>query len=527
MRTPLLAALLLVTLVAGCTKTIVCPKSETACGDHCVTLDRDAANCGACGRACGTLEVCDAGACGCAPDVATCGGGACADLRIDPQNCGTCGTACGGATPLCDGDAGGCVAAGACSPGDSVCGASCVDLQASPSHCGACEHACAPGQACIAGTCGAAVLAACYWTNEVKPLTRSLRYGGPVISLGTARPSRLALAGDTLLVASGQPQASLSLVPLAGGATKTVALPGWDLEGVRVHGGAVLVSNAAVGTLEVLSLDGTVLDEIPMPGQQDYPNPIGFAVSGTDAYVALNAQQTIAKIDLSQLATCTAPDPSPPACDQGACAAGRRCISGTCRLECGTLSGTIDLFTVEGAVDGVGLPLPSAVAVAGSKVFVTLSNLEWSHVVCDGFEYDWWSRPAGPGRLAMIDPDAADTVSIVNLGDGCKSPSDVVARGTSLFVSCGAYCFPDVAPGALVEVDLSTGTPVVGAPIALGDVVAGQIAFCGTDGYVTDQRKTGAVVRFDPYTGIAGAPVVLCGADANDNALVSDVVCNE
>jgi hypothetical protein len=160
-------------------------------------------------------------------------------------------------------------------------------------------------------------------------------------------------------------------------------------------------------------------------------------------------------------------------------------------------------------------------------VFVTLSNLEWSHVTCDGFSYDWWSRPAGPGRLAMIDPEAADTVSIVNLGAGCMSPSAVVSRGSSLWVSCGAYCWADVAPGALMEVDLSTGTPVVGAPIALGNVVAGQIAFCGTDGYVTDQRKTGAVVRFDPFTGIVQPPVAICGADAHDNALAADIVCTE
>jgi hypothetical protein len=287
------------------------------------------------------------------------------------------------------------------------------------------------------------------------------------------------------------------------------------------------VSNAAVGTLEVLALDGTLLDEIPMPGQQDYPNPLGFAVSGTSAYVALNAAQKIAKVDLSALDTCTQPDPSPPACDQGACDAGRRCISGTCRPICGEVSGEIDLRTIEGAVDGLALPLPSSVAVAESKVFVTLSNLEWAHYTCDGYTGDWWVSPAGPGRLAVIDPTQADTVSIVSLGEGCKSPSAVVARGASVWVSCGAYCYPDVAPGALVEVDLSTGTPVVGPPMALGEVIGGQIAFCGTDGYVTDQRKTGAVVRFDPYTGIVQPPVALCGADANQNILAADIVCNE
>jgi hypothetical protein len=185
----------------------------------------------------------------------------------------------------------------------------------------------------------------------------------------------------------------------------------------------------------------------------------------------------------------------------------------------------IDLAGVPGAVDGTALPLPSAVAAAGGKVYVTLSNLEWGHVSCDGFEYDWYAHPAGPGRLAQIDPAVADTVAVVNLGDGCKSPSDVQLRGSELWVSCGAYCFSDVAPGAVVAVDVSTGAPVVKTPIPLGETIGGALAFCGSAGYVTDQRKTGAVVRFDPAAATTGAPVVVCGKDSHDNALASDLLC--
>lgn len=510
--------------VAGCKKDLVCPTGEVACGDTCVDLAGDPTNCSACGHACGALEVCDGGSCACAPDTVACGG-ACADLRIDPQHCGSCGTACGGATPVCDGAGAGCIAAADCAR--TVCGSSCVDLQSSPSHCGTCGHACAAGQACLAGTCGAPVYAACYWTNEVKPLTRSLRYGGPTRSLGTARPSRLALAGHTLLAAAGQPQASLSFLPLAGGAPSKLQLPGSDLEAIAIAGDAALVTNASVGTLEIVGLDGRVLDEIPMPDQQSYPNPIGVAVAGTSAYVALNGTQKVARVDLSGLAACQAPDPAPPACVSGACAAGRRCIDGTCRLTCGEVVNVVDLGAVAGATDGAGLPLPSAVVALGGKVFVALSNLEWWHTTCDGFTYDWWAHPAGPGRLAEIDPDLADTVSIVNLGEGCKSPSDVAVRGTKLWVSCGAYCFPEVAPGAVIPVDLSGGVPVVGAPVALGRTIGGPLAFCGSDGYVSDQLKTGAVVRFDPDAAATSAPVVVCGADANADALVSDILCSQ
>lgn len=522
----LLALALLGVGASGCKKDLVCPQGEVACNDACVDLDGDPGHCGACGHACGALQVCEGGACACAPDAAVCASG-CTDLKLDPGNCGTCGTTCGGATPICDGAGTGCVASGDCGGGRTQCGSSCADLQASPSDCGACGHACAPGQACIAGTCGAPLYAACYYTNQVKPLTRSLRFGGPTISLGTAQPSRLALAGQTLLAAAGQPQASLSFAPVSGGAVSKLQLPGSDLEGIALTQDVVLVTNAAVGTLELIALDGTLLDEIPMPDQQNYPDPIGVAVSGASAYVALNAVQQVVRIDLSALAACRAPDPGATACVAGACAAGRRCIGGTCRLACGGVANVIDLAAVPGATDGAGLPLPGAVVAAGGKIWVVLSNLEWSHQTCDGFTYDWYSHPAGPGRLAAIDPDAADSVSIVNLGEGCKSPSDIAVRGSKLWVSCGAYCWSGEAPGAVVPVDLSGGAPVVGTPIALGLTVGGPLTFCGSDGYVTDQRKTGAVIRFDPDAAVTSAPVAICGADSNGNVLASDILCSE
>jgi hypothetical protein len=520
----LLAVALATVTITGCKKEIVCPKGEFACDGRCVALERDSAHCGACGRACGTLEACDGGACACAPDTASCGG-ACADLRIDPRNCGACGTVCTGATPVCDGAGAGCVAAGACGGGRTACGSSCADLRTSPSHCGACGQACAPGQACIAGSCGAAVYAACYYTGEVKPLTRSLRYGGPTLSLAGARPSRIALSGRTLLAAAGQPQASLSFAPVSGAAVTRVELPGFDLEGIAVTQDVAVVTNAAVGTLDLVLLDGSVLDEIPMPEQQSFPNPLGVAVSGSSAYVALNGLQQVVRVDLSNLGACRAPDPGATACVRGACTPGRRCIGGACRLPCGDVASVVDLGAVAGATDGAALPFPGGVAAVGGKIFVTLANLEFSHVACDGFEWDGYARPAGPGRLAEIDPDAADTVAIVGLGEGCKSPSALAVHGSELWVSCGAYCFPDVAPGAVVRVDLSGGAPAVGTPIPLGATIAGPLALCGADGYVTDQRKTGAVVRFDPSAAVTSSPVAVCGGDPNGNAWASDILC--
>ncbi len=62
--------------------------------DGCETdLNADAANCGACGRACGAGVRCVAGACGCPPGKTDCNG-ECVDLKSDDKNCSACGRAC-------------------------------------------------------------------------------------------------------------------------------------------------------------------------------------------------------------------------------------------------------------------------------------------------------------------------------------------------------------------------------------------------------------------------------------------------
>jgi DNA-binding beta-propeller fold protein YncE len=509
--------------LAACDRELVCPADERDCGGRCVALLADPANCGACGVACGPLEICAAGACACAADVETCGG-ACADLRIDPANCGACGATCA-AELFCDGDGGGCVAS--CPENEEVCGSSCIDLGANPRHCGACDRACAPGESCHGGVCGADVIVACYYTSELEPLTLDLLYGGAPFPV-EGSPGRMAIHADTLYTANGWPEAGVSIVPLGGGPSWTVGLPGTDLHSIAVNEGVLFVTNSGVGTLTLLDLAGGVLDEIPMPDQQSYPNPHGFAFVGSNAYVALNdafVGQKIVKVDLSSLSACSAPDLDAGPCDGGVCPSGRRCVGGVCRLECGRVAGVIDLTPVPGARDGEGLPFPSGVVAVGSKVFVTLSNLENAQVTCDGYTYTWFVRPAGSGKLAVVDTGAEDAVSVIDLGEDCRSPSGVAAEGTTLWVACGAYCYPDDAPGAVLPVDVSAAVPAVGQPIALAPLVPGEVAFCGGAGYVTDQRATGAVVRFDPASRSVGAPVAVCGASAYGNALASDVLC--
>lgn len=82
----------------------VCPSPLLSCNQRCSDPRTDRENCGACGRSCSTGNVCQNGAC-----VPDCGSGetlcrsagdagaglACVSLRTDRANCGACGTACG------------------------------------------------------------------------------------------------------------------------------------------------------------------------------------------------------------------------------------------------------------------------------------------------------------------------------------------------------------------------------------------------------------------------------------------------
>ncbi|MFO0607623.1 MAG: MXAN_6577-like cysteine-rich protein [Polyangiales bacterium] len=130
----------------------------------------DAANCGACGRACATnagtgANVCVAGACSptCAAGFADCDGdpanGCEADTRTSGSHCGACGRACAGMTAC---SAGACVMT--CPAGATLCTNQCVALASDPRNCGRCGAACAVARgvaACAAGACSATAVAAC------------------------------------------------------------------------------------------------------------------------------------------------------------------------------------------------------------------------------------------------------------------------------------------------------------------------------------------------------------------------------
>ena len=128
---------------------INCGAGSTVCGDSCTVIARDPQNCGACGKACATGEVCSAGACAsaCGSGTTKCGN-ECVDTKTDDRNCGMCGTKCS-AGEVCN--AGAC--AGSCTNGTTKCGNSCVDTKNDRTNCGGCGTTCKAGEICSNGTC--------------------------------------------------------------------------------------------------------------------------------------------------------------------------------------------------------------------------------------------------------------------------------------------------------------------------------------------------------------------------------------
>ena len=126
-----------------------CVGGATICSGKCVDTQLDPQHCGGCSTPCTSGQVCSAGKCGlsCAGGMTICSG-KCVDTQLDPQNCGKCGNACTSGL-VCS--AGKCVLH--CAGGTTACSGKCVDTAADPKHCGKCGAACLAGHLCSAGKC--------------------------------------------------------------------------------------------------------------------------------------------------------------------------------------------------------------------------------------------------------------------------------------------------------------------------------------------------------------------------------------
>ncbi|MFO0606203.1 MAG: MXAN_6577-like cysteine-rich protein [Polyangiales bacterium] len=126
-----------------------CPGGFTRCGSTCAALDYDPMNCGACGMRCAAGALCGSGRCvaACTTGQTACAGG-CTSLQTDPENCGACGTRCPTGNTCMGG-----MCRVTCVTGQTICSGACADLQTSLLHCGACGNACGAGEQCMAGRC--------------------------------------------------------------------------------------------------------------------------------------------------------------------------------------------------------------------------------------------------------------------------------------------------------------------------------------------------------------------------------------
>ena len=161
-----------------------------------------------------------------------------------------------------------------------------------------------------------------------------------------------------------------------------------------------------------------------------------------------------------------------------------------------------------------GLPFPYRLVAAGTKVYVALANLK---LTTSQFG-DFYTDPAGNGRLAVIDTAAGDAISVVDLGPGCANPSGITLDGETLWIAC--------AGGSVLPVTITIGAPAVGdaIPTPTG-VVPGNVAVCRGTGYVTD-LFSGSVVSFDTVTRKTTGSAEICPTDPTAGfAFAADVAC--
>jgi hypothetical protein len=379
-----------------------------------------------------------------------------------------------------------------------LCGDACVAVRSDADNCGACGVICGAGQACQAGACtdcaggacAADVFAACFNTDEIRGATSNLLAAGGSLATDDG-PTSLVRAGDRL-VAVNSIENTLSVVALGGAAPAPagrIAVPGTpsgfgDLQHAAVRDGLVYVVNSSASTLVALDpVAGTTAGQIALTDQPfAFPQSLDFV--GGKAYVSLNGANAVAVVDVSTVPW--------------------------------RLVKTVDVSGL--AVPGAAA-MPARVRAAGGRVLVTLNHLSPTT----------FTPVAGAnGRLAVIDPatDALDPAQpFVDLGDGCKNPSDLAAEGATLWVTCGYYDFfgtRAVQGGGFAPVSLAT-------PLVAGSVVAtaqapGSLAFCSGRGYAGDVAS-GTLLRLDPATREVTAASGLCPANVSGNAFVADVEC--
>lgn len=533
-------------LLLGCPNTgIVCTPGTDRCGQGCIDPKADSKNCGACGNACRSGQICAAGSCECGFGTVACDG-ECTVLDTDPKNCGGCakdgGQVCAGnqvceatdgGAPACrlscplGADAGGCQPNGC--PGNlpDRCAGACVDVRSSSSNCGACGVSCQDSQTCHAGHCGYDLVAACFNSGQVVGIQQRSEARGPRSSLGTA-PAALASYGEILLAADGIDQ-RLYQAALDGGAyaqLTRVNSTGSVPNQILVDAPWVYVVNSGAGTLQVLmnfGQSGVFPDGGPVGAQP------GLALA-TVAELQLGANsypEGIAKVGAALWV------PLYGGLGAAAAAAGQKVV----RIDISnpafpSVTDTIDLSTLNLKPFDGGAPVarPYAILAHQGALYVALNNLNPGTYL-----------PEGPGLLAKIDPSTRTVSAVIDLGGStCLDPVWLASSGAQLLVSCVGNAVYGGPPNfelvttdraAIVAVDTLDGgqsswTP--GCPTAADGgpgcvpILPGRFAVFGSRVFVGDQNggrlfvlelNGNSLTERRGYYGDAGQPIDACAVD--------------
>ena len=407
--------------------------------------------------------------------------------------------------------AAGCSSEKTCASDQVLCSNACVSLPSDAANCGACGNTCGAAQGCFEGACvdcgesgagcRAAVVAACFNTNELRAFDAGLvAVGAPLAT--AAGPGSFARLGGTLYVGTVLGGTIARVTPPT--ATDVVSIPGGggfnDLEYLGARGSLLYASNAATGTLVAADpARAAVVGEVPLSVNGVVPSVLGIGFARDKAFVALTpafGQTTpagVAVVDLSAAPPWTAP-PAVTFLD----------VAG---------------FASAGTQPGAARVLPSA---DGARVFVTLNNL---------FDASFTPAAGANGRLVVVDAATGQvTGTPLDLGPACRNPSGMALSGATLWIGCG-YTEFDFSTGAgvavgggLLPVDVSGAQPVAG-PVVPTPQAVGSIAICGGQGYA-GASGSGALMKFDPAaSGLVATNPAACPASSTGFSSIFDVAC--
>lgn len=259
-----------------------------------------------------------------------------------------------------------------------------------------------PAGACE-GDCGD-LFVACFQAGEILPFDVETVTRGEGAVDGLAGPQSLAAFGERYLLVVGALDGSFTVI---------------DREKMETVGQIILENSR-------------MLDSVLVQGERAI-----VIASGTNEVVTLDLRDPAKPKIESSVSTGEGSNPMSAAFDDdGVLWVSLWLTNQLLPIADGVAGEAVDLPTAEGQ------PLPTGVAAAGGKVYVSLNNLN-----------EAWA-PAGNGRLVEVAPASKES-ELIDLGSGCTNAGHVVSDGRRIFVPCGGGFMEE--DGAIAAYDVATG----------------------------------------------------------------------